>query len=307
MTESRTPKDSLPSSAPTYLCPHGHRLPKRRSVLDPINFSPEACPECYRALNYPLCEHCGKPRLGYRSWRFSEYWTKAEPWRDYCPGCGRLYRQPRNWLLRADPNPTLTPYEMELASYHEDAPKLEQYQLSPDDLTRPVPVTWFQRTVFGVGVLITDSRHPKHAQWQAYQAALLRFSGDMVAKRQELREEESWWRGLSGQQFEHAVGRLLTQRGYNVRHTGGPQDQGADLILDSVKGTIVVQCKAYGSVRVGPRPVRELYGALLHHKAAEAWLVSLEGCSDAAHEFARDKPIKLLRLRSFLVDLPAKD
>jgi len=303
MTEG-TPKHLPSSSTTTYLCPHGHRLPTRRSLLDPINFSPADCPECHQALSFPLCDYCGTPRAGSRSWRIHEYWTKAEPLRDFCPRCQRLYREPQNWLFRADAGPTLSPYEMDLARYHEDAPKLQQYQLSHDDMTRPVPVTWFQRTGFGAGVLITDSRHPKHAQWQAYQAALLRFSGDIVAKRQELREEESWWRGLTGQEFEHALGRLLTQKGYRVRHTGGPQDQGADLILESARGTIVVQCKAYGSVRVGPRTVRELYGALLHHKAAEAWLVSLEGCSDAAHEFARGKPIKLLRLRSFLGELP---
>lgn len=307
MTDSRTSKDFLPASTSTYLCPHGNRLPERSSMLAPINFSPEACAECYRALSYSLCAHCGMPRVGYQSWRFREHWTKAEPLRDFCPRCGRLYQEPRNWLFRADLNSTLSSYEMELARHHEDAPKLEQYQLSPDDAARPFPLTWLQKNVFGGGVLITDPRHPKQVQWQAYQAALLRFSGDIVAKRQEVHQGESWWRGLSGQEFEHALGRLLAKKGYKVRHTGGAQDQGADLILDTKKGTIIVQCKAYGSVRVGPRPVRELYGALLHHKAVEGWLVSIEGCSEAAHDFAKDKPIKLLPLRSFFENLPRKD
>ena len=229
MTESRTPKDFVPSATSTYLCPHGNRLP-RQGVLDPISFSPEACPECYRALSFPLCDHCGTPRVGYRPWRIQGHWTKAEPLRDFCPRCQRLYREPRNWLLRTDPSPVLSGYEIDLASYHEEAPKLQQYQLNPDDITRRFPVTWFQRTVFGVGVLITDPRHPKHGRWQAYQAALLKFSSDIVTKRQEIRQEESWWRGLSGPEFEHALGRLLTRKGYKVRHTGGPHDQGADLI-----------------------------------------------------------------------------
>jgi hypothetical protein len=43
-----------------------------------------------------------------------------------------------------------------------------------------------------------------------------------------------------------------------------------------------------------------LYGALMHHQANEAWLVSLEGFSDAAVSFAAGKAIRLLPITAFL-------
>src|SRR5271165_2234400 len=175
---------NVSNSHSTYLCPHGHRLPERRSLFDPVNFPPEACPECYRTLSYPLCEYCGLPRVGYRSWRAREHETKAQPLHDFCPRCQRLYPEPRNWVLRADLGSTLSSYEMELASYLEAAPKLQQYKLTPDDVKERLPLTWLQKNVFGGGVLVSDPRHPKHANWQAYQTALLGFSGVVIAKRQ---------------------------------------------------------------------------------------------------------------------------
>ena len=113
-------------------------------------------------------------------------------------------------------------------------------------------------------------------------------------------QEEAWWRTLSGQEFERAFAELLVRKGYKLRHTGGPGDQGADLLLETKKGTVIVQCKAYANTKIGPAPVRDFCGSMLHHRAIEGWLVSLEGFSNAAHEFAHGKPIKLLLLNSFL-------
>jgi restriction system protein len=111
--------------------------------------------------------------------------------------------------------------------------------------------------------------------------------------------EESWWRALSGQDFERAFQRLLEKRNYLVEHTGGAGDQGVDLRLRTPDGPVIVQCKAHAA-RIGPGAVRDLWGSIQHHAAFEGWLVSLSGYSEAAMKFAHGKPIKLLTLREFL-------
>jgi hypothetical protein len=39
---------------------------------------------------------------------------------------------------------------------------------------------------------------------------------------------------------------------------------------------------------------------MVHHRATEGWLVAIDGFSESAYEFAHNKPIKLLLIRSFL-------
>jgi HJR/Mrr/RecB family endonuclease len=108
-----------------------------------------------------------------------------------------------------------------------------------------------------------------------------------------------WWKELTGQQFEEEFASLLIQKGYKVTHTGGRGDEGCDLLLDTKKGRVVVQCKAHNKV-LGPAPVRELLGSMQHHNANEGWLVGIEGFSQAAHKFAANKAIKLLVIGDFL-------
>ena len=64
---------------------------------------------------------------------------------------------------------------------------------------------------------------------------------------------------------------------------------------------IVVQCKAHAG-KIGPGAVRDLYGALKHSGAPQAWLVSLDGFSNAARDFALDKPIQLRTIGEILAD-----
>jgi hypothetical protein len=70
-------------------------------------------------------------------------------------------------------------------------------------------------------------------------------------------------------------------------------------MLQTKRGKIVVQCKAYVG-KVGPQSVRDLCGSMVHHRATEGWLVAIDGFSESAYEFAHNKPIKLLLIRSFL-------
>ena len=55
----------------------------------------------------------------------------------------------------------------------------------------------------------------------------------------------------------------------------------------------IVQCKRYTNT-VGPDVVRELYGTLMHERAAHAFLVTSAVISDSAREWARRKPMTLI-------------
>ena len=113
------------------------------------------------------------------------------------------------------------------------------------------------------------------------------------------RTQESWWRSLDGGSFEAELMRLLQKRGYDVHRTGAFGDGGVDLILKEGGRTIAIQCKAHKNP-VGPGPVRDLYGTLMHRKDTEAWLISTSGFSGGAEAFASGKPIRLLTIGAIL-------
>jgi restriction system protein len=99
---------------------------------------------------------------------------------------------------------------------------------------------------------------------------------------------------LSPGDFEAYVGQLFRQKGYRVKLRGGSGDLGVDVELHKGDGKkAVVQCKRYRTT-VGSETVRELYGTLIHERAAHAFLVTTADISDAAREWARRKPITLI-------------
>ena len=55
----------------------------------------------------------------------------------------------------------------------------------------------------------------------------------------------------------------------------------------------VVQCKRYRHV-IGPEIVRELFGTMIHERAAHGFLVTTAEISDGARSWAADKPITLI-------------
>jgi len=64
---------------------------------------------------------------------------------------------------------------------------------------------------------------------------------------------------------------------------------------------LIVQCKAHAK-EIGPGPVRDLYGCLMHHGAAEAWLITIHGFTSGAEQFAENKPLSLLTIEDILED-----
>lgn len=99
---------------------------------------------------------------------------------------------------------------------------------------------------------------------------------------------------LSPQQFEHYVADVFRAKGYKVTVRGSAGDLGVDLEVTASPGKrAIVQCKRYRT-RVGPEIVRELYGTLLHERAAHAFLVTSAEISPSAHTWARNKPLTLI-------------
>ncbi|HEX6386726.1 MAG TPA: restriction endonuclease [Anaerolineae bacterium] len=99
---------------------------------------------------------------------------------------------------------------------------------------------------------------------------------------------------LSPAEFERYVAGLFRQKGYQVKVRGRSGDHGVDLELNRPgRQKAIVQCKRYQNT-IGPDVVRELFGTLVHERAAHAFLVTTADVSEAAREWARHKPITLI-------------
>ena len=113
------------------------------------------------------------------------------------------------------------------------------------------------------------------------------------AERARQRKLTGYWMSLSGIQFEHELGSLYRQLGYQVQLTPASGDQGIDLILRKDGDTTIVQCKSYNRP-VGPAAARELYGALIDCGAKNAVLACTAGFTQGVFDFVRGKPITLI-------------
>ena len=99
--------------------------------------------------------------------------------------------------------------------------------------------------------------------------------------------------------FEQQVAQMLKSRGLAVEVTGGPGDEGVDIIAyDNTPltgGTYLVQCKRYSlDHKVGVAEVRELYGTVQEKRASKGILVTSSVFTYQALRFAEDKPLELI-------------
>ncbi len=119
----------------------------------------------------------------------------------------------------------------------------------------------------------------------------IRIQKEALIKR--LRKKYEYWIGLSPQDFEHEVAELLESIGYYAKRTPATGDGGVDIILSKKGRGILVQCKKYSS-KVGPAPVRELYGVMISRGVKDGWVVGLSGFTDGARKFAEKHGIRLV-------------
>lgn len=148
----------------------------------------------------------------------------------------------------------------------------------------------------------------KHGEaLNGYHEAVRQVANQRRAAEKRQRAEDmkrlSWWLALGPGAFEEHVGQLFRLQEYSVRNVGGMGDGGVDIELRKGDRFVIVQCKAYSSW-VGPGPVRDLYGTGMHRGADEAWLVTTNGYSHAAREFAQGKPLRLFTVYEVLQHTP---
>ncbi|MEZ4705905.1 MAG: restriction endonuclease [Caldilineaceae bacterium] len=93
--------------------------------------------------------------------------------------------------------------------------------------------------------------------------------------------------------FEHLTALLFERRGFVAQTVGASGDEGVDVLLRRGDRTAVVQCKRYDG-SVGQPTVRDLYGTMMHNRAAEAYLVTTGMITQQAREWAFGKPIQLV-------------
>lgn len=99
---------------------------------------------------------------------------------------------------------------------------------------------------------------------------------------------------LSPAAFEAYTADVFRAKGYTAKLRGRSGDMGVDVEVVSALGRkAIVQCKRYHHT-VGSETVRELYGTLLHERAAHAFLVTSAEISSAARKWAQNKPMTLI-------------
>lgn len=117
--------------------------------------------------------------------------------------------------------------------------------------------------------------------------------------------------GLSSQEFERQVARLLEAEGYrDVRVQGGSNDRGVDIVCLDTEGRLVaVQCKRFApTATVSALVVQHLVGMAVKSKAHRAMLVTTGSFTGPARTQAEDYDIELIngaRLASLIAVHPA--
>jgi hypothetical protein len=107
---------------------------------------------------------------------------------------------------------------------------------------------------------------------------------------------------MDGERFEQLCGDYFAALGYTVDYTPQSGDGGIDLVLTRDGELAVAQCKRTKK-SVGEPVVRDLYGALHHTGAVEAFLCSASGFSPAAESWAVGKPLTLVDGREIVSTL----
>jgi hypothetical protein len=160
--------------------------------------------------------------------------------------------------------------------------------------------------LFAMGILIAGGIAAFSSIWRRFQSdyrEYAQYTREMAAYQVRfvrwVRMQDLWWQTLNGRRFEIELAMFLERLGYDVQCTGRAGDGGIDLVLSQDGRQTIVQCKAHKNP-IGPGPVRDLYGTMIHGNVKEAWLVTTTGFSRAAQEFAKGKRIRLLRVRELL-------
>jgi hypothetical protein len=83
---------------------------------------------------------------------------------------------------------------------------------------------------------LNEAEHRQYLKQRAEEAELKRRERERGGR---LRKEEGWWKQLDGRTFERELADPFRGKGYRVRWTGRPGDQGVDLRLEGMGKTII--------------------------------------------------------------------
>jgi len=109
------------------------------------------------------------------------------------------------------------------------------------------------------------------------------------------RELLRWLRSMKPDEFEDYVADLFRRMGYKTEATGGPYDEGVDVIAEKDGIKHYIQCKKFITQVVEVSAVRDFYGAIADHLATgKGYFITTNKFTLEAERFAEDKPIELI-------------
>jgi len=178
----------------------------------------------------------------------------------------------------------------------------------------PYPVVGFGILIAAITVGLLRWKRPKRAQDSSLRTLIEYYdeTGDpearnlllaMGASRQTIEEIDNrhlsrfkkldQLTAMSSREFEQFVAKLFERMGYSVAVTQASADEGVDIFLERHGRRAIVQCKKYeGSV--GQPTVRDFYGAMIHNRVDQGFLVTTGTFSLPAQTWAAGKQIHLV-------------
>lgn len=104
---------------------------------------------------------------------------------------------------------------------------------------------------------------------------------------------------MDGIKFEKYLRVLFKSIGYSVKLTNASGDYGADLIVKDKGKVIVIQAKRY-SKNVGIDAVQQVVASIPHYNANEAWVVTNQDYTPAAHNLANSNGVRLINRQELI-------
>ena len=115
-----------------------------------------------------------------------------------------------------------------------------------------------------------------------------------IITKDNLRKEQQYWYNLDPFEFEEEVAYWFTQQGYKSSVTSKTGDGGIDVIIKKGDYIGYVQCKRYTNSKVDRPTLNALYGVVCADGATQGIIVSLEGVTNEAKEFAKRTNIRIV-------------
>ena len=136
---------------------------------------------------------------------------------------------------------------------------------------------------------------------KAYKIINAKYKLEEIKKEKEIQKKQSdYWLSLNPYKFEKEIAILFEKQGYKTNVTKGSGDGGIDIELEKENGRGIVQCKLYQN-KLGPSPVRDLFGTMVAGNYKYGFVVNPLGFSDNAYEFSKGKNIGLIDLNIIML------